>query len=174
VHRALQRIARDAAPLAAATIHEHRSLYAVELAELGVPEERQERALERVIAAIVRTLTDARGRWLFDASHRDAVAELELTGRVGAEIVRVAVDRTFVDAQGTRWIVDFKTSEHEGGGLEQFLDSEQARYAPQLNRYAALIRPLGPEPIRLGLYFPLLSAWREWAIDAALSATAYR
>jgi hypothetical protein len=29
------------------------------------------------------------------------------------------------------------------------------------------MRALGDEPIRLGLYFPLLSAWREWAPDAA-------
>jgi hypothetical protein len=25
-----------------------------------------------------------------------------------------------------------------------------------------LARKLGPEPIRLGLYFPLMRAWREW------------
>jgi hypothetical protein len=25
-----------------------------------------------------------------------------------------------------------------------------------------LVRTLGPEPVRLGLYFPLLGAWREW------------
>ena len=123
------------------------------------------------MAALVRTLTDARGRWLFAASHRDAAAELELTGRMGAEILRVAVDRTFVDEHGTRWIIDFKTSEHEGGDLERFLDSEQARYAPQLHRYAALIRSFGPEPVRLGLYFPLLSAWREWPIDAGVPTT---
>jgi len=24
------------------------------------------------------------------------------------------------------------------------------------------MRKLGPEPVRLGLYFPLLGAWREW------------
>ena len=27
------------------------------------------------------------------------------------------------------------------------------------------LRALGDEPIRLGLYFPLLSAWREWAAE---------
>ncbi len=41
--------------------------------------------------------------------------------------------------------------------------SERERYAPQLERYATLMRPLGDEPMRVGLYFPLLSAWREWA-----------
>jgi len=24
------------------------------------------------------------------------------------------------------------------------------------------VRGLGPQPIRLGLYFPLLGGWREW------------
>jgi len=74
----------------------------------------------------------------------------------------VVIDRTFVDAAGTRWIVDYKTSAHEGAGLDEFLDREQERYRPQLERYAAFLRLLGTEPIRLGLYFPLLSAWREW------------
>jgi len=26
-----------------------------------------------------------------------------------------------------------------------------------------LAKRLGPEPVRLGLYFPLMRAWREWA-----------
>jgi hypothetical protein len=76
--------------------------------------------------------------------------------------VSVVIDRTFVDASGTRWIVDYKTSTHEGAGLDEFLDNERERYRPQLERYASLVRLLGEEPIRLGLYFPRLSAWREW------------
>jgi hypothetical protein len=32
-----------------------------------------------------------------------------------------------------------------------------------LQRYALLAQKLGPEPVRLGLYFPLMQAWREWA-----------
>jgi predicted metal-dependent peptidase len=28
-----------------------------------------------------------------------------------------------------------------------------------------LARALGPEPVRAGLYFPLLAAWREVAVD---------
>ena len=80
---------------------------------------------------------------------------------MAAGLVSVVVDRTFVDG-GVRWIVDYKTSSHEGAGLDEFLDREQQRYRPQLERYAALIGRLGPEPVRLGLYFPLLSGWREW------------
>jgi hypothetical protein len=72
------------------------------------------------------------------------------------------MDRTFVDKHGTRWIVDFKTSAHTGGGLEAFLDREQDRYRSQLERYAVVLRKLDTRPIRLGLYFPLLGGWREW------------
>jgi hypothetical protein len=67
-----------------------------------------------------------------------------------------------VDQQGVRWIVDYKTGMHEGADLEAFLDSEQARYREQLERYAALMAQLGGEPIRVALYFPLLQGWREW------------
>jgi hypothetical protein len=28
-----------------------------------------------------------------------------------------------------------------------------------------LARRLGPEPVRVGLYFPLIRAWREWDPD---------
>ena len=44
-----------------------------------------------------------------------------------------------------------------------FLDREVERYRPQLQRYALLARKMGPEPVRVGLYFPLMRAWREWA-----------
>src|SRR5262249_31334838 len=69
------------------------------------------------------------------------------------------VDRIFRTAEGARWIVDYKTSHHEGADREAFLDSERERYREQLERYAAA---LGARPASLGLYFPLLGAWRGW------------
>jgi len=58
-----------------------------------------------------------------------------------------------------RWIVDYKTSSHEGRDLEGFLDRERERYRAQLEAYA---RALASGKAMLGLYFPLLSGWREW------------
>jgi ATP-dependent exoDNAse (exonuclease V) beta subunit len=161
VHRELQRMARHGAQAAHHEPRARRRWYE-ELAELGVPRELRDTAVERVASAVERTAAHDRGRWLLDAGHRDSATEFALSGRVGAEIVRVVIDRTFVDEGGVRWIVDYKTSRHEGAGRDEFLDREQERYRPQLERYAALMRKLGPEPVRLGLYFPLLGAWREW------------
>ncbi len=162
VHRELQRLARGVdAPDPATDASRQRCAH--ELAELGVPGDHRAEAVNRVVAAVQRARADERGRWLLDPSHRAAATELALAGFVGGEVVHVIVDRTFIDAGGTRWIVDYKTSRHEGAGLDEFLDSEQERYRPQLERYAELVRRLGPEPLRLGLYFPLLAAWREWS-----------
>jgi ATP-dependent exoDNAse (exonuclease V) beta subunit len=165
VHRELQRMAHGDLGPGSGGDPQRRRRWQDELAELGVPTALRAAAVERVGSAIVRTLADARGQWLLDASHRSAATELALTGRLGRDVVRVVIDRSFVDAAGVRWIVDYKTSRHEGAGLDAFLDSEQERYRPQLERYASLMRRRGPEPVRLGLYFPLLSAWREWPAD---------
>jgi ATP-dependent helicase/nuclease subunit A len=169
VHRELQRRTRavdgafaDSPPAVAALLRR----YTAELAELGVPEDRREAGARRVLDALRRTLDDERGRWLLHG-HRDAQSEFGLTGRLGPDVVSVVIDRTFVDPDGVRWVIDYKTSMHEGAGLDAFLDNERERYRPQLERYATLLGALEPGPIRLGLYFPLLSAWREWSAATA-------
>ncbi len=169
VHRELQRFAREGGALPGDESGRHavQRRYAAELAELGVPYERRAAAAARALEAVRRTLEDERGRWLLDASHGSAQSELALTGVVDNGLVSIVIDRTFVDATGVRWIVDYKTSSHEGAGLEDFLDNERERYRGQLERYAQLMQALGDEPIRLGLYFPLLSGWREWTPGAA-------
>jgi len=168
VHRELQRFAREggALPGNEAERNALQRRYAAELAELGVPHERRNAAVVKALEAVRRTLEDERGRWLLDASQGSAHAELALTGVVDGNLVSIVIDRTFIDATGVRWIVDYKTSSHEGAGLAEFLDNERERYRGQLERYAQLMRALGDEPIRLGLYFPLLSGWREWLPDA--------
>jgi ATP-dependent helicase/nuclease subunit A len=135
------------------------------LEALGVDPDRSREGAELALRAIAGTLSDERGRWLFDPAHTEADSELALSGIRGGQIVNAVIDRTFVDSQGIRWVVDFKTSPHEGGDRDSFLDEEVRRYEAQLRRYAHLARGLGPQPVRAGLYYPLLAAWRE--IDVA-------
>jgi ATP-dependent exoDNAse (exonuclease V) beta subunit len=127
-----------------------------ELALAGVPAGEREAALGRVTRAIERTLADPRGRWLFEPSHAERRTEWMLAGHDEGRIAHVALDYTFVDAAGVRWIVDYKTGSHEGGSADAFLDRELERYRPQLERYGRLMRGLEPAPIRLALYYPLV------------------
>jgi ATP-dependent helicase/nuclease subunit A len=142
-------------------IEAHRDAYLYQLRRHGVPERELPRAAALVVEALTRTIADDRGRWIFAAEHRDARSELALTGIAAGRLTNVVIDRSFVDRDGTRWVIDFKTSRHEGGGLEGFLDQEMQRYRAQLETYVALARALGPNPVRAGLYFPLLGAFRE-------------
>ncbi len=82
---------------------------------------------------------------------------------IDGRVVNRIIDRTFIDEEGTLWIIDYKTSAHEGGNLDGFLDEEQKRYEVQLNEYARLMGGLVSQTqlIRAGLYFPLMDAWRE-------------
>jgi ATP-dependent exoDNAse (exonuclease V) beta subunit len=160
VHEALERFGRTALP-APGDLIPLRARLESRLQALGVEQERAQAGAERALAALQATLADPQGRWLFDDAHVEAHSELALSGVHAGHIVNAVIDRTFVSADGTRWVVDFKTSPHEGGDLAAFLDSEAVRYASQLTRYARLARQMGPQPVRAGLYFPLLAAWRE-------------
>jgi hypothetical protein len=162
-HRLLRQVADEGiARWSAERVAAQRGRVEREFATLGFIGAESHSAVQQVLAAVQGTLEDPRGRWLFDPAHADAHSEHALTQwRDGAFAHRV-LDRSFVDAEGTRWIVDFKLSRHEGAGREVFLDRELERYRAQLEDYAALMRALDDRPIRLGLYFPLLAGWREW------------
>jgi ATP-dependent exoDNAse (exonuclease V) beta subunit len=161
VHAGLESFANAATLPSRASLEAARDTYRHQLLRHGVPERDLARATDVVVEALTRTVEDERGRWIFAPEHRQARSELALTGIAAGRLTGVVIDRSFVDSAGTRWVIDFKTSRHEGGGLESFLEQEMDRYRPQLETYVALARGLGPDPVRAGLYFPLLGAFRE-------------
>jgi ATP-dependent exoDNAse (exonuclease V) beta subunit len=129
--------------------------------ELGVPEALSVAVCDRVEQALLGVLQDSRGRWLLSG---DGFTELPLSGVYGRQTVSIVIDRVRIDA-GVHWIVDYKTSSHEGGDLAGFLGQEAERYRPQLQRYATLYRRLSDAPVRTALYFPLLQEFREVPVD---------
>lgn len=163
VHRWLQRIAEDGVKnWNTARIHGLHDTLRVQLAAIGINDADSEDALQRVVTALVQAITDPRGQWLL-GPQKDARNELRMTTIINGNCMDFVIDRTFIDEGGQRWVVDYKTSSHEGAGIEGFLDREQARYRAQLDRYAALLSNADGRPVRRGLYFPLLKGWREWA-----------
>jgi ATP-dependent helicase/nuclease subunit A len=164
VHAELQRLAAASTLPEAPTFERKPHDYSSWLAELGVPAAQVPAAQARIREALLRTLSDPSGRWLLSNTHAQAHSEWRLTGLHEGRVVSVIFDRMLIDAQGQRWVVDIKTSTHEGGALEQFLENEAQRYRPQLERYAALAAQLGGEPVRAALYFPMLGALRELSV----------
>ncbi|SEQ57328.1 ATP-dependent exoDNAse (exonuclease V) beta subunit (contains helicase and exonuclease domains) [Solimonas aquatica] len=136
-----------------------------EFAGLGLPPASAAAASAQVLNALRELLADPRGRWLFDPGHRQAFSEWQLSTVEDGELRQYRIDRSFIDAHGQRWVVDFKTSRHEGGELAQFIAQERERYRAQLAGYARLLREYGAEPVRAALYLPLIedreARWQE-------------
>ena len=125
----------------------------------GVPVDELDSLSADVETALLNTLQDERGRWTLEP-HDDAASELPLSLQEDGRTRSLILDRSFVHG-GERWIVDYKTSRHEGGDLEAFLDEEERRYAPQLERYRLAMQARENRPIRTALYFPWHGAFRE-------------
>ncbi|MFQ5634329.1 MAG: UvrD-helicase domain-containing protein [Gammaproteobacteria bacterium] len=167
VHRWLQHIAAEGVEAWNAdrvVAMEPQLLHALRRA--GVDHKDLALAADRVMAALQNTLTDEHGRWILSAEHADIANEVALTTAHRGQFANHVIDRTFVSEDGTRWIIDYKTSSHEGSHADAFLASESERYRPQLRRYRDAMAQLDDRPIRTALYFPLLQILHELDCDA--------
>ncbi len=153
VHAWLQRIAEDALRgWDANRVDALRAGFGSDLRRRGVAPDELDSAVALVVAALKNVLVDERGRWLLGPQ---PMARNEYRLRNRARSFRI--DRFFEDTEGKKWVVDYKTSAHEGAGLEAFLDAQRERYAAQLDAYAEALGGAGR-----GLYFPLQKGWRAW------------
>jgi ATP-dependent helicase/nuclease subunit A len=153
VHRWLQRIAEDELKgWDKARIEKLVPQFRQDLERRGVQTSEIEMAAGLVKTALVNTIEDERGRWIL-GPHKEAWTEYRMQTCNGGRLV---VDRRLKDKSGGEWVIDYKTSRHEGADVERFLEREQQRYAPQLKRYSESLTGA-----RMGLYFPQLMGWRE-------------
>ncbi len=144
-------------------IQNQRNTISANLRSFGLPEDYFEYAAGRIVDILDNVIRSERGRWLL-APHHEANNEYAISGVIAHNAVNRVIDRTFIDNEGIRWIIDYKAGSHEGGDLEGFLDEEQHRYRHQLEEYAEMLSAKHPEQkICLGLYFPLIDGWREWS-----------
>ncbi|HXV40626.1 MAG TPA: UvrD-helicase domain-containing protein, partial [Steroidobacteraceae bacterium] len=144
VHLELHRLARLGLPRAA--LAPRPQAWRRALLDAGVDETHLPAALARTGQAIAGFARSELAGKLLDPSATEAASELAVTMVSDGVVQSLRIDRSFVDRDGVRWIVDWKTSAHEGGDREAFLDNELARYAPQLRRYALAMHALDGRP----------------------------
>ena len=97
-------------------------------------------------------------RWIFDPNHEDSQCELPLSSVNPAGYVRNhVVDRSFVDAEGARWIIDYKSGKPGSNKSEiEFIDEQISHHRDQLAQYADLFAAMETRPIRMALLFTAL------------------
>src|SRR5437773_1610851 len=139
VHRWLQRIADDELRgWDEKRVDALKPRFANELRRRGVQLGEIERSSQLVANALKNTLSDERGRWLL-SPHPESRSEYRLRSRTAVGCRNHVIDRVF-KMEGNVWVVDYKTSRHEGAEVNAFLDKELERYAKQLERYSALFK----------------------------------
>lgn len=129
--------------------------------DLGVAENDIDAVWERARRAVEGALSDPRGQWLLSGRGH---SELAVTGVHNGRAESVVIDRIRIDDDGVHWIIDYKTSTHEGGDLSGFLLQESDRYRPQLRRYAEVYAALSGAEVKTALYFPLLKEFCEVSV----------
>ncbi|MGV6825506.1 MAG: 3'-5' exonuclease, partial [bacterium] len=164
IHRYLERMAHEGpSHWSAQRLINQQDAMRTALTNLGVAEEELNTAVDKTRSGLINALADPRGQWIL-TNHSQASSELALTAITPEGPKTYVIDRTFVDNEGKRWIIDYKTGGHQGGQLEQFLDQEQQRYREQLESYGELFASQSEHPVMLALYFPVTGGWREWPL----------
>jgi ATP-dependent helicase/nuclease subunit A len=146
----------------------------------GLPRLTVERLAREARTALENTLRDPQGVWLL-SPHPGAASEFALTAWPASrtDAVRpasVRADRIFhaggepeTAGEDALWIIDYKTSNHGGTNLEDFLAEQRVTYAPQLEAYAHILAAAQSRSlaqVRLALYFPTLSRLVWWKADS--------
>src|SRR5690606_22377157 len=131
MHGELERLAR-LGTAGIASLPRRAAACEAQLRAQGIAADVARGAARDIVARLETLVGEDDARWLLFTPHRDSASEVALSGILAGELRSVVIDRMFVDAQGTRWIVDYKTGVHAGGGLEEFVAREVERYAPQL------------------------------------------
>jgi ATP-dependent exoDNAse (exonuclease V) beta subunit len=121
------------------------------------------RELQDALATVQRNLHNCleapESAWLFATVHQDDQCELALVDFSHGQRRDFVIDRTFITADGTRWIIDYKSSAPTPGqSRAAFLQQQTLLYHEQLQTYAALFSAQ-PEPLRLALFFTALPAF---------------
>jgi ATP-dependent helicase/nuclease subunit A len=122
----------------------------------------------RVQSALRGVVQDAEGMWVL-GEHQEASSEYALTAW-GDKRNSVRLDRVFhagatplTAGSDYLWIVDYKTTAHGRGGVDQFLAEEQVKYGPQMLTYARMMqREADQAKLRVGLYYPMLPRLIWW------------
>jgi hypothetical protein len=134
----------------------------------GLPPAVVERLTTRVKTALTNALMDSDGLWVL-SPHNGASSEHALTSW-DERRNSVRLDRVFL--AGTEplktgddylWIIDYKTSTHGRGGVDEFLVEERTKYGPQMEAYGRMMRDVVPAGrLRVGLYYPALPRLIWW------------
>lgn len=137
-----------------------------ELLSLRVQYSQLDYAIQRLQDSVRNIQAFTQGHFIFK-NYPEQENEFSISAYENGLVKPYRIDRTFVDENGVRWIIDYKSTPHDRGDVARFAKEQVAqRHRPQLEKYGALLQQLDSRPIKLAVYFPLLKQLIAWPYSA--------
>jgi ATP-dependent helicase/nuclease subunit A len=122
-------------------------------------------AIETIKLNLKNCMEHSLAPWIFDHSHTDSACELALSDYRQAWRQESIIDRTFIDTDNTRWIIDYKSSRQKTDqNLENFCQEQVLSYKQQLDNYVKLFNAMEDRPVKTALFFTAIPHWLETSI----------
>ena len=99
-------------------------------------------SIEFIFNSIKNCVTNSDLSWIFDESNNTSKSEHEISWSQNGKVRTYIIDRTLIDSDGVRWIIDFKTGMPQGESKEEFIRHQKELYKPQLQRYSDVFKKL--------------------------------
>ncbi len=114
-------------------------------------------ALQFIQSSLENCLSKKEVSWVFDSGLQDSRTEAPISRVFSDKIQHFVIDRTFVDRDGVRWVIDYKTAaptpEHD---IDEFITEQCRMHSQQLLNYRQLFSQMESRPIRTALLFTCL------------------
>lgn len=106
------------------------------LQQLGVCSDSIDEAVAIVVDAVKTISTSSIADWLFSSEHQAIKNEWPLSYQsLSNDVKHFIIDRSFIDADKTRWIIDYKTAQPSGSAIDEWLAMQVEQYTEQLHNY---------------------------------------
>ena len=139
------------------TVKDRARAIRLRLKELGVSVAELSATQRQVSHLLTRLLTSKTALWLLDNSHKDSECEARLGyWRQGGQ-QQYIIDRTFIDENNHRWIVDYKSaSPLAEQSVDEFIAQQKEIYRQQLANYRRCYQAMETRTTHCALYFPAI------------------
>ena len=110
-----------------------------------------------IYTAVNNCIRSKKLSWIFDESNKTGRSEFKISQTQSGKIRTYAIDRTLIDENGVRWIIDFKTGAPRERSTDEFIDQQKQLHAPQLSRYEELFQQLETRETKTAILFTAIS-----------------
>lgn len=99
-------------------------------------------SVQFIYETIEKCITKNELDWIFDESNSSSQSEFQISWSKNGRINSYIIDRTLVDENDVRWIIDYKTGTPRNESMEAFIEFQKLTYTPQLEKYCEAFKKL--------------------------------